>query len=67
MKLSKREIVLTLWGVILAFSVQVAYDIFGENPFYKSIMPKYLWGLAIVIVAFILLIIVVKKGIEMKI
>ena len=40
------DIVLSLWGVVLAFLVQVVYDTFG-NEFWTSIMPKVYWGLAI--------------------
>jgi len=45
-KISDRDIVLILWGVLIAFAIQVFYDTF-DNPVITAIMPKAWWGLMI--------------------
>jgi hypothetical protein len=55
-----KDIVLSLWGVVLAFLVQVLYDNF-EQPFYTSKMPKVWWGLLISAVLFLLLLFYMRK------
>lgn len=54
------DIVLSLWGVALAFVVQVLYDTFG-NEFWTSKMPKVYWGLAISIGLSILLLFYIRR------
>jgi len=53
-KIELKDVILTLWGVALAFSVQVLYDSFSSSSF-TSIMPRVWWGIAITVALALLL------------
>lgn len=59
-KFELRDVVLSLWGVVLAFTVQVLYDIFGGD-FYISIMPRIWWGIGITIGLAVILLYYMKQ------
>jgi len=59
-KFRLEDIILTMWGVVLAFTVQVLYDALGE-PFWTSKMPKVYWGLGITVGLAILLLFYIKR------
>lgn len=59
-KFEIKDVVLSLWSVVLAFIVQVLYDIFGQD-FYTDLMPKVWWGVIISIFLSILLLVYMKR------
>ena len=52
----KEDLWWLLWGIVMAFIIQVLYDVFGQS-FYTNIMPHYLWGLLIAIVSIVVLLV----------
>jgi hypothetical protein len=51
-RVETRDIVLTLLGILVAFGVQVVYDIFGSPP-WTTLMPKANWGVLVMAVFFL--------------
>jgi uncharacterized membrane protein (DUF4010 family) len=59
-RITERDVLMSLWGVVLAFLVQIMYDGFGD-PLYTSIMPKVWWGFILAIGLTILLFVLMRK------
>ena len=59
-KIRLEDVVLSLWGVVLAFVVQVLYDAMGD-PYWTRIMPKTWWGILLAIGMSILLLSYIRR------
>lgn len=58
-------VIWSLWGVVLAFAIQVLYDSFG-TPFYTNIMPKTIWGTMLMVILVFLVLAYMKPLLRQK-